>query len=95
MSQELDTKGVAEAINPYEAAETVAQELVKEGFAKEKPFKTYEITPFGRENKNYYKDSWAETEKKVFEHKMDRIQSWVNTILAVAGFVISIIALCK
>ena len=34
-------------------------------------------------------------QKELLEHKMNVVQSWVNTILAVAGFVIAIIALCK
>lgn len=95
MSEELHVSKIADAINPYEAAEAVAQKLVEKGFAKEKPFKNYEITPLGRENLNYFRDEEMRFEKELFEHKMKIVQSWVNTIMAVAAFVISIIALCK
>lgn len=95
MSKELHVSKIAEATKPYEAAETVAQHLVDKGFAKEKPFKHYEITPFGRENLNYFEDKEMKFEKELFEYKMKVIRSWINTIMSVAAFVISIIALCK
>lgn len=95
MSEELHVSKIAEATHPYEAAEAVAQHLVDKGFAKEKPFKHYEITPLGRENLNYFRDEEMKYEKEMFEHKMKIVQSWVNTIISVAAFVISIIALCK
>ena len=34
-------------------------------------------------------------DKELFEHKMKIIQSWVNTVISVAAFALSIIALCK
>lgn len=95
MSEELHVSKIAEAINPYEAAETVARHLVDKGFAKEKPFKHYEITPYGRENLTFFKDEEMRYDKELFEHKMKVVQSWVNTIISVAALVISIIALCK
>ena len=95
MSENLHVSKIAEATSPYEAAEKVAQHLVEKGFAKEKPFKLYEITPYGRENLNYFKDEEMKHDKELFEHKMKIIQSWVNTVISVAAFALSIIALCK
>lgn len=95
MSDELNVSKIAEATKPYEAAEMVARHLVDKGFAKEKPFKCYEITPYGRENLNYFQEEEMRYDKELFEHKMKIIQSWVNTIISVAAFVISIIALCR
>lgn len=95
MSEELHISKIEEAIQPYKASETVAGHLVDKGFAKEKPYKHYEITPFGRENLDFFKDEEMKYDKELFEHKMKIVQSWVNTVIAVAAFVISIIALCK
>lgn len=95
MSEELHIDKIAEAVKPYEAAETAAQCLVDKGFAVKAPYKHYKITPFGRENLDYFKEEEKRYDKELFEHKMNVLQSWVNTIMSVAAFVIAIIALCK
>lgn len=95
MSEELHVDEIKNAINPYEAAETVANTLVEKGFAERKPYFHFRVTPFGKENYDYFKKEEMKYEKELFEHKMNILQSWVNTVLAVAGFVIALIALCK
>lgn len=95
MSGELHLKEIAEEITPYGAAEKVAQNLVDKGFATKEPFNNYKITPYGRENKDYFIDEELKYDKELFEHKMKIVQAWVNTLMSVAAFVISIIALCK
>lgn len=95
MSDEFHIEEIKEAVTPYEAAEIVANTLVEKGFAEARPFKQYRITPFGKENYDYFQKEEMRYQKELFEHKMNVVQSWVNTILAVAGFVIAIIALCK
>lgn len=91
----LDFRKIVKAIEPYKDIQSVADELINMGFAKNPCQDALQITSKGMENKDYYKDEWRKLERKIFWEKVDRIQNLITTIIAVAGFVISIIALCK
>ena len=95
MSEQMNLDQVSAAIHPYEAADVVAKTLVEKGFAKEKPFKCYEPTSYGKENPDYFENEERDYEKELFEHKVKIIQSWINTAISVAAFVLSIIAICR
>lgn len=92
---ELHFNDIQKAIEPYQATQAVLDRLVEKGFVKKNPYQYYEVTPLGIENSDYFESEWKEAEKEVFNAKVERLQAWINTILAVAGFVISILALCK
>ncbi len=93
VSKKLHVKEIKEVIIPYVAAETVARILLEHQFVKSLPYDKYEITPYGMENLDYFDEEERLHEREEFRQKMTIVQAWVNTVLAVAAFVLSIVAM--